>query len=351
MIEIDGSAGEGGGQVLRSALALSLCTRQPVKLRGIRARRPRPGLMRQHLACVNAAMQVSGAKAWGAELGSCELVFEPGPVRPGDYSFSVGTAGSCCLVFQTVLPALMVASGPSRLLLGGGTHNPMAPPFHFVQRCFAPLLARLGVGIDLQLRRLGFHPAGGGVFAAEVAPPAAQLQPFDLDSRGPLLDTYVECFAPGLPARVVQRELDTIGAGLGLLADQLRAPAARSNEGPGNALLVTVLHEHVGEVVTAFGEKGVTSEAVAEVAISGVRAYMDSAGALGPHLADQWMLPLALAVSRTGTPASFTCTDLTLHATTNMGVIEAFLPVAFDAVQHGPASWQVSVSHRLLPGT
>ncbi|MFN7275985.1 MAG: RNA 3'-terminal phosphate cyclase, partial [bacterium] len=119
MIEIDGSAGEGGGQVLRSALALSLCTRKPVKLRGIRARRPRPGLMRQHLACVNAAMQVSGAKAWGAELGSCELVFEPGPVRPGDYSFSVGTAGSCCLVFQTVLPALMVASGPSRLLLGG----------------------------------------------------------------------------------------------------------------------------------------------------------------------------------------------------------------------------------------
>lgn len=342
LIELDGSTGEGGGQILRTGLALSMCTGQPLAIQRIRAKRPKPGLMRQHLTCVQAAVAVCGAKVEGAELGSQTLVFEPGPVRAGDYAFNVGTAGSCTLVLQTVLPALMLCAEPSRVSLSGGTHNPMAPPFHFLERSFAPLLRRLGVGLDLELRRLGFYPAGGGELSAVVRPTAGGLLPFDLTDRGPVQEAYAECFAPALPSAVAVRELAALARALGWSGEQLRTPAVRQNEGPGNALLATMAYAHVSEVVTVFGEKGVSAEQVAGALVKEVRAYQASEGALGQHLADQWMLPLALAVVERGGAASFTCTELTEHATTNIGVIERFLPVRFDVVP-GEASSCVRV--------
>jgi RNA 3'-terminal phosphate cyclase (ATP) len=334
-IELDGSTGEGGGQILRTSLALSMCTGQPLAIQRIRAKRAKPGLMRQHLTCVQAAAAVCGATVEGAELGSQTLVFAPGPVRAGDYAFNVGTAGSCTLVLQTVLPALMLCAEPSRVSLSGGTHNPMAPPFHFLERSFAPLLRRLGVGLDLTLRRLGFYPAGGGEVVAVVRPAAGDLQPFDLTDRGPLQEAYAECFAPALPGAVAARELAALARGLGWPAEQLRTPAVRQNEGPGNALLATLAHAHVSEVVTVFGEKGVSSDRVAAALVQEVKAYLASEGALGQHLADQWMLPLALAVTQRCGAASFTCTTLTEHASTNIGVIEKFLPVRFEVETTG----------------
>jgi RNA 3'-terminal phosphate cyclase (ATP) len=330
VIELDGSAGEGGGQILRSALALSMCTGQPMALQRIRAKRQKPGLMRQHLTCVQAAVAVCAAKVQGAELGSQALVFEPGRVRAGDYAFNVGTAGSCTLVLQTVLPALMLCAEPSRVSLRGGTHNPMAPPFHFLERSFAPLLRRLGVGIDLELRRLGFYPAGGGAISAVVRPNAAGLMPFDLTERGAVREAYAECLAPALPSAVAVRELAALARALGWSGEQLRTPAVRQNEGPGNALMATLAYQHVSEVVTAFGEKGVSAEQVAGALFKEVRSHQASEGALGQHLADQWMLPLVLAVVARRGAASFTCTEMTEHASTNIGVIEQFLPVRFD---------------------
>src|SRR3990167_8207439 len=144
-LTLDGSTGEGGGQILRTGLALSMVTGRPLHITRIRAGRPKPGLMRQHLACVQAAMAVCGGQADGAELGSQTLLFTPSAVRAGDYRFQIATAGSCLLVLQTVLPALMLADGESRVQLSGGTHNPMAPPFDFLERAFAPLVRRLGV--------------------------------------------------------------------------------------------------------------------------------------------------------------------------------------------------------------
>jgi len=342
LIELDGSTGEGGGQILRTGLALSMCTGQPLAIQRIRAKRPKPGLMRQHLTCVQAAVAVCGAKVEGAELGSQTLVFEPGPVRAGDYAFNVGTAGSCTLVLQTVLPALMLCAEPNRVSLSGGTHNPMAPPFHFLERSFAPLLRRLGVGLDLELRRLGFYPAGGGELSAVVRPTAGGLLPFDLTDRGPVQEAYAECFAPALPSAVAVRELAALARALGWSGEQLRTPAVRQNEGPGNALLATMAYAHVSEVVTVVGEKGVSAEQVAGALVKEVKAYQASEGALGQHLADQWMLPLALAVLERGGAASFTCTEMTEHATTNIGVIEKFLPVRFD-VAPGDASSCVRV--------
>ena len=344
MIELDGAVGEGGGQILRTALALSMCTGRPMKIERIRAKRPKPGLMRQHLACVNAAADVSRAKVSGAELGSQSPVFEPGEVRAGDYRFAIATAGSCSLVLQTVLPALMRARGASRVALVGGTHNPMAPPFHFLQRSFAPLVQRMGVGLDLTLKRLGFHPAGGGEFTAEIAPPSdGVLRVFDIEERGRALEGYAECLAPALPSHVAARELATLGRLLGWSADQLRAPAVRQHEGPGNALMVTLAYEHVHEVCTVFGEKHLSAEKVAHALAKEVRAYQASQGALGPHLADQWMLPLALAVAARGGSAFYTCSEMTEHATTNVGTIERFLPVRF-AVEGAQAQHRVSVT-------
>jgi len=343
MIEIDGSAGEGGGQILRTSLALSMCTGQPFALSRIRAGRAKPGLMRQHLTCVNAAAEVCGAQVQGAELHSQSLRFTPGPVRAGDYAFNVGTAGSCTLVLQTVWPALMMASAPSRLKLGGGTHNPMAPPFHFLVRSYAPLLRRLGANADLVLRRLGFYPAGGGEIEATLWPAAELLQPFDLNERGGRVQGYAECFAPALPRSVARRELEQLGACLGWDAAQLREAATRQNEGPGNALLATIEHAQVCEVFTAFGEKGVSAERVAHALAREVSAYQSSEAALGPHLADQWALPLALALWQRGGTASYTCTELTPHARTNFEVIERFLPVRFSATPfgHEGSAWQV----------
>jgi RNA 3'-terminal phosphate cyclase (ATP) len=334
-IELDGATGEGGGQIVRTALALSMVTGQPIAIERIRAKRSKPGLMRQHLTCVQAAVAVCGAKVEGAELGSQTLVFEPGQVRAGDYRFQVGTAGSCTLVLQTVLPALMRCAQPSRVGLSGGTHNPMAPPFHFLERSFAPLLRRLGVGLDLALQRLGFYPSGGGEMVATVQPSAAGLQPFDLTERGPRQETYAECLTPGLPSAVAVRELVALERALGWSGEQLRTPAVQRNEGPGNALMATLAYAHVSEVITGFGEKGVSAEQVAAAVVQDVRAYEASEGALGPHLADQWMLPLALAASARPGEAAFTCTEMTEHATTNIGVIERFLPVKFEVVPMG----------------
>lgn len=341
MIEIDGSVGEGGGQILRTSLALSMCTGQPFTLTRIRAGRAKPGLMRQHLTCVNAAAEICGAEVHGAEMNSQSLTFTPGKLRAGDYSFNVGTAGSCTLVLQTVWPALMMADAQSRLKLGGGTHNPMAPPFHFLERSYAPLMRKLGANVELTLRRLGFYPAGGGEIEVTIWPAEDKLQPFDLTERGSKVEDYAECFAPALPRTVAQRELEQLGAALGWSEAQLRVAPVRQNEGPGNALLATVVYQNLSEVFTQFGEKGVSSEKVARDLVREVRAYQLSEAALGPHLADQWPLPLALAVWKRQREAAYTCTELTAHAKSNFEVIERFLPVKFSTAVSGK-DWRVT---------
>jgi RNA 3'-terminal phosphate cyclase (ATP) len=343
LIELDGSQGEGGGQILRSGLALAMCTGQALALKHIRAKRSKPGLMRQHLACVQAAAAVSGALVEGAELGSQTLRFEPGPVRAGDYAFKVGSAGSCTLVLQTVLPALMLADAPSRLSLSGGTHNPMAPPFHFLQRCFAPLLQKLGIGLNLELRRHGFYPAGGGEILASIEPARAGLEAFDVLERGAWREAYAECVCAALPPGVAARELSALGGLLGWPAEQLHVRGARQNEGPGNALMATLAYEHVTELATSFGEKGLSAEQVAGTLANELKAFQASDGALGPHLADQWMLPLSLAIARHGGQAAFTCSEITEHSRTNIGVIERFLPLRFSVSERHRA-WRIDVA-------
>ena len=323
MIRIDGSEGEGGGQVLRTALGLSLVTGKPFQIEKIRAKRERPGLLRQHLTAVLAAAEIGNAKTEGAALGSKNLSFTPGKVRAGEYHFAVGTAGSGTLVLQTILPALMIADGASRLVIEGGTHNLQAPPFDFLAKTFIPLLNRLGPIVALKLERYGFYPAGGGRFTAEISPCSA-ISPALWIGRDEITHRHGVAIVANLSRSIAQREIDTLGHMLGWGPECFEILETKNSAGPGNVVMVEVGTPSIMEVFTGFGRLGASAEHVASEAAGAARSYLSSKAFAGEYLADQLLLPLALAGG-----GSFMTTKITLHAQTNMKVIENFLPVTF----------------------
>lgn len=326
MIELDGAAGEGGGQILRTALTLSMITGQPFRIDRIRAGRARPGLLRQHLVAVQAAAQICSAVVDDVAVGAQSLLFVPGPIRGGDYAFAIGTAGSCTLVLQTVAPALLFADRPSRVTVSGGTHNAMAPPAHFLQRAYGRALEAMGAQIDFRLQRCGFFPAGGGELLAEVQP-CAGLRMVDLQQRGARRAGYAESLVAGVPVAVARRELEVIGKGMGWTEDLLHAHGLPAECGPGNVLMVTLEHEHVTEVFCGFGEKSIRAETVAKHALDRARRYIGSGAAVSEMLADQLLLPMALAGG-----GSFTTDTISSHLRTNAEVIARFLPVQVDII-------------------
>ncbi len=333
LIRVDGSAG--GGQILRSSLALSVLTGRPFVIEHIRKKRDRPGLMRQHLTAVRAAAQICGAELLGGELGSTQVEFRPGKVRAGSYRFSVGSAGSAGLVLQTVLPPLMVADAPSELVFEGGTHNPLAPPYPFLDRVFFPLLERMGVGLERKLVRAGFYPAGGGEFHVRVVP--AKLAPLELLERGQLRGLSAEAHVANIPHHVGQRELAVVKERLGLGDEQLHLRTPDSL-GPGNALLLIAEHEHATELVTGFGDKGVRAERVAGRACEELSTYLRADVPVGEHLADQLLIPLAMAGA-----GRYRTLPLDDHARTNIEVVQQFLPVHFGVNEETDGSVLLSV--------
>lgn len=338
MLTIDGSQGEGGGQILRTSLAMSMITGRPIRLINIRKGRERQGLLAQHLAGVRAAERIAGARVEGARLGSRELVFEPTAITPGEYTFAVGTAGSASLVLQAVLPALLVAKGPSLLHLEGGTHNSMSPPFDFLARVFAPVLARMGAALELELERPGFYPAGGGRFTAQITPPE-QWRPLELTERGAIVRRRARALVSRLPRHVGERELAVVRARAGLGDDdELAVEELVGTAGPGNVLMLEVEHEHGRELITAFGEKGTRAETVAESACAELAAYLEHGAPVGEHLADQLLIPMVLAGG-----GRFTSGPLSLHTRTNLDVLREFFELDVERQVEGA---QVTISLR-----
>ena len=335
-MRIDGSAGEGGGQVLRTSLSLSALTGQPFRMVNVRARRRRPGLLRQHLTALEAAAAIAGASVEGAAIGSGEVVFRPGSVQPGHHAFSVGTAGSATLVLQTVLPPLLVAAAPSTLALEGGTHNPMAPSFDFLERVFLPLVRRMGARVDVSLDAHGFYPAGGGRFRATVVPCAA-LAPMELVERGEVRGRRARAVVSALPRAIAERELRVVGELLGWDESRLVAETVTSR-GPGNAVAIEIESERVTEVFTGFGERGVRAEVVAGRAAAEALEYLASGAPVGHHLADQLLLPLAVAGG-----GAFRSLQPSLHARTQAEIIRLFLGVETEMARVSPAVWHVTV--------
>lgn len=336
MLELDGSAG--GGQLLRSALTLSLCSGESFQMTGIRAGRPKPGLMRQHLTAIEAAVTISGSTVIGAHPGSQQIAFHPGAVRGGDHRFSIGTAGSTTLVLQTILPALLRADGASTLLIEGGTHNPLAPPAEFLTQSWAPILGRMGARIDIRLLRHGFFPAGGGALQVSVAPSA--LQPLTLDARGAIRAISALAISSSVPPSVGERELAIVAAQLGVPPDACVHQWVERPVGPGNAVLIRVESEALSAVFASFGARNLRAEQVAADVCRQARQYLDAGVPVDEHLADQLLLPMALAGG-----GSFVTSRPSAHFLSNAALIEKFLPVEIRVVTADQKTWQVEVAN------
>jgi RNA 3'-terminal phosphate cyclase (ATP) len=337
MLTIDGSMGEGGGQIFRTTLALSLLQGVPVRFTNIRAGRPKPGLMRQHLTALQAAVRVSVGHADGAQVGATEVTFRPGSVRGGEYSFSVGTAGSTTLVLQTLLPALLFAATPSTLVLEGGTHNPHAPPFEHLSEALLPILHRMGAKVQVHLEKPGFYPMGGGRLRVTVEP-CAKLSRLDLLERGPLVTRSARALVSSIPRRIGEREIQTIRAQLGWSRQDAHTDVIESTDGPANVLIVSCESQHVTEIFTGFGERGVSAELVAQGVAREALAYLTAEVPVGEHLADQLLLPMALAGG-----GSFRTVEPSSHTRTQAVVIREFLGVKTQMLQLAERAWEVTV--------
>ncbi|MGF1613465.1 MAG: RNA 3'-terminal phosphate cyclase [Gammaproteobacteria bacterium] len=319
MIIIDGDQGEGGGQILRTSLALSLVTGQPFRIDQLRARRRRSGLQPQHLMCVHAAAAIGNAKTLGANIGSLGLTFFPQTITAGHYRFDIGTAGSTALVVQAVLPALMLANGPSTLVLTGGTHNPLAPTYDFLRHSFLPILRRMGPQVATELERAGYYPKGGGRIKVRIKP-VSHLTALDLVDRGPVRNITAVATVVGLPRHIAERELGVIGHALGLRPAQLQIRVENADRGPANVVTIKVECAHVSEIFTAFGKRGLRAERVADACAAAADRYRRSQAATAEYLADQLLLPMALAGR-----GALTTLRPTLHTLTNRDIIHQFL--------------------------
>jgi RNA 3'-terminal phosphate cyclase (ATP) len=349
-VSIDGSLGEGGGQILRTSLALSCITGKALHMENIRANRRNPGLAKQHISCVYAVRDITSGICSGVELGSQILDFQPGKIQGGNFSSDIGSAGSASLVIQTIMPPLFLADKSSTVTVTGGTHNPMSPPYDFFERTFLPAIATGGFNAKCRLLKHGFFPAGGGKIKIDV-------QPWDKESSS-TIDfcqpaekfeiSAIVCTAK-LPSHIADRQR-------GLL---LRSPLAyqgdekmrlsqplkfetielvdvTDSDGPGNCVMILLSGEHRETVLSAFGEKGKPSEKVIREAVNLTTEFLKSAAAIAHFLADQ--LLIYMAMTRTG---SFATDKLSSHLQTNIEVIKRFLPVDF-AIEQQKTAFKIS---------
>jgi len=341
-ITIDGSQGEGGGQVLRTALTLSIITQQKIEIINIRAGRKKTGLLRQHLTSVLAAQEICGAMVEGVELGSTHIRFSPGKVKPGNFHFAIGTAGSTVLVCQTILPVLALAKEPSTITFEGGTHNGMSPSLSFLEHSFLPVLKAMGVNCAIQTSSLGFYPAGGGKWQLHIEPTKA-LKPIHLNDAGcSFVQNSENCslnvLVSLLPEHIGQREIETAKKILNWQHASSQVQKV-TTPGPGNSFQLSVKSKTHSSVFEVVGESGISAEKVAKKAAGRVRQFIHAQAAVEEYLADQLLLLIALAGK-----GSFTTTTPSLHTTTNINVIKQVLDVEIKIEQINNVLWKVHLT-------
>jgi RNA 3'-terminal phosphate cyclase (ATP) len=323
MIEINGSLGEGGGQVLRSSLTLSVMTGQEMHIVDVRARRRKPGLRPQHLTALQAAGEICNARIEGGKIDSQEITFFPDKIKAGKYRFDIRTAGSTSLVLQTVLLPLSKAGGSSTITISGGTHVPWSPCFHYLDLNYLPFLWKMGLDVHLRMERAGFYPRGGGQIRATIGF-SDHLTPLQLKQRGRLLEirgiSAVANLARNIATRQRRQVLGRLGRRYPLNDIRIANIPASS---PGSLILLLAEFEHSQVCYFALGEKGKSADKVADGAIREFEAFAATDGAIDQYLADQLVLPMAFADG----PSEFHTSQVTMHLVTNAEVIQAFLPV------------------------
>jgi RNA 3'-terminal phosphate cyclase (ATP) len=353
---IDGSMGEGGGQILRTSLTLSCITGRNLRIENIRAARRKPGLAKQHLVCVRAACQICGGQCKGATISSQVLDFQPGPIRGGDFSFDIGSAGSATLVIQTILPALFLADEPSIVSVTGGTHNPWAPPYDFLAETFLPAIKTAGFDADCKLEKYGFYPAGGGKITLNVEPRqekpefvgwagspahAVSIQhgqtscPSYGCQKAENIQIHARIYTAKLPTHITQRQKKLLLQSK-LNFKNIEHIEVTDSDGPGNCVMLRLCGGGRTTVFTAFGQKGKPSEKVVGEVVSLVEDFLPSDTAVDHFLADQLLIYMAILKS-----GSFTTNELTTHLTTNVETIKKFLPVDFK-IEHEDRIYRIS---------
>jgi RNA 3'-terminal phosphate cyclase (ATP) len=337
IIEIDGSLGEGGGQILRTALSLSCITGHSLKLFNIRKGRKRPGLMPQHITCVNAAASISNAVVSGNEKGSSELTFVPDRIMPGDYTFDIQTAGSSSLVFQTLLPPLIMSGKPSNIRIKGGTHVPFSPTYDYISDIFLPMLLRLGIKTESSIERYGFYPKGGGEVSYRIHP-VTTIAGMDLTSRGALLSVHGRSCVSNLPLSIADRQKMFVMQNL-LMSDVDMQVMEVPSYGHGTVVFLKAGYENALAGFSALGERGKPAEDVGKEAAEQFIAFHNSTACLDPHLADQIALYLSLAEE----DSSFTASRITQHLITNLRVIEKFLNIRYEIKGESNAEGRVGL--------
>ena len=327
---IDGSMGEGGGQILRTSLALACITGRNLHIENIRAARRNPGLAKQHLSCVRAACEICSGQCKGAAIGSQVLDFQPGTIHGGDFSFDIGSAGSATLVIQTILPALFLADKPSTVTVTGGTHNPWAPPFDFLAETFLPAIRTAGFEADCKLEKYGFYPAGGGKISLNVQPLHKKTnQTIDLCQPAKNIQIQARIYTAKLPAHIAQRQKKLLLQSK-LQIKNIEHIEVTDSDGPGNCVVIRLCGSGKTTVFTAFGQKGKPSEKVVGEVESLVEGFLPSGAVVDRFLADQ--LLIYMAISKSG---CYTTNELSTHLTTNIETIKKFLPVDFSIEQQG----------------
>lgn len=354
MIRLDGSHGEGGGQILRSALGLSAITGVPVRIENVRANRRRPGLAPQHLTTVLALAEICDAEVTGAALRSTTVEFHPRrSVQPGQYSFDVastikgGSAGSAPLIMQALLVPLAYAGGPSQVSVYGGTHVSWSPSYDYLCDVWLAMLRRMGISVTLILRRCGWYPAGGGQIDCSIAGSARPLEALRLHEPGPLKQVTGRAIVSKLPLHIARRMVGKAtemlsGAGIDseILAEDIDATS------PGAGIFLTARFEHVIGGFAGLGERGKPAEAVASEAVEALLAHLQSGAAIEDHLADQLILPLSMASGM----SDFTAQRPTSHLKTHAWLVESFslATVTIDDRTDGTARVRINPSHAVL---
>lgn len=336
MLVIDGSIGEGGGQILRSTLSLSMVTRRPFRIERIRSGREKPGLTPQHLIAVRAAKAICDAEVSGDVLGSTSLSFRPRAVRGGDHRLTIETVESATVILQMLVPALLRAPETSLVTLEGGTHHPNAPSFDFLERSWAPAMAQMGACIELSLERPGFYPKGEGLFTARVRP--GELGRFTREERGKEKSRRAVAMSAGLEHGIADRELRAARDRLGLGRDRLKHTVFDASLGPGNAFLVELEYESGTSIFSSCGARALRAEQVAELAISRALTFHESDAAVDEQLADQLLLPMAI-----GKGGIFTTTEPTSHTQSQAELLRRFLFVDVDMTSSDERTYTVEL--------
>ncbi len=308
----------------------------------IRANRPKPGLKRQHLTCLHAARTICAARITGDSMNSMEVSFEPGSVQAGEYHFDIGSGGSCTLVLQALVPPLLIASGPSRLTVTGGTHVPHAPAFEFMRDTLFPWLEKLGPHLAARMAQPGFMQVGGGSISVDITP-VPTLEPLAECACGEFVGADARVLAYNLEAHVAERECAVLQVEkftrLGLAEKNIEITvSSRSAEGPGNAVLVNLRRQSGVTVCCGIGQRGVAAESVARTAADRAMAFLRAEVPVDQHLADQLLVPLALAGG-----GSFLTEKPTLHARTCMELLPLFMDIKARAVQQNAKAWRVTL--------